>query len=296
MRWGIYLLIGLSLAGLALRVTTRTAALAREAATPTEPPAPTVVMLTQAPAPGSATVDAPLTPTPNVVASPTRQPTKTPAPTATEAVVAAAGDCATDPQVPADLLTVVNRDTALARDFVPADLEVVPLAENNLAFRPIPLRLRVHQPLLDMLDAINQAGLRVWVMSGYRSYSEQTLAYEKWLKLYPDRAADISAVPGHSEHQLGTAIDFSTPYMDDLYGDLFHVNFSKTPEGEWLFKQAAYYGFTLSYPQGATEQTGYAWEPWHYRYVGPLAQALQARQETLTEYLARCGGAAAQVP
>jgi D-alanyl-D-alanine carboxypeptidase len=296
MRWGIYLLIGLSLAGLALRVTTRTTALAREAAAPTDPPAPTVVVLTQAPAPTAATTAVSLAPTPSVVASPTSLPTQTPQPTETQAVVTAVGECAAYPQVPAELLTVVNRDVALARDFVPADLEEVPLAEKNLAFRPIPLRLLIHQPLLDMLDAMNQAGLRVWVMSGFRSYSEQTLAYEKWLKLYPDRASDISAIPGHSEHQLGTAVDFSTPYMDDLYGDLFHVNFSKTPEGEWLAKQAAYYGFTLSYPQGATEQTGYAWEPWHYRYVGILAQALQDRQETLTEYLAQCGGAAAQLP
>jgi zinc D-Ala-D-Ala carboxypeptidase len=76
--------------------------------------------------------------------------------------------------------------------------------------------------------------------------------------------------------------------MSDTYGDFFHVNFSKTAEGLWLLKQAAYYGFTLSYPSGATELTGYAWEPWHYRYVGILAQQLYARQQTLTEYLQEC--------
>jgi D-alanyl-D-alanine carboxypeptidase len=145
-----------------------------------------------------------------------------------------------------------------------------------------------HQALLDMLDAMNQAGLSTWVMSGFRSYGEQQLAYEKWAQLYPDRAPDISAVPGHSEHQLGLSVDFSTPYMDDLYNDYFHVNFSTTPEGQWLMKQAAYYGFTLSYPSWATQETGYAWEPWHYRYVGILAGELLARNITLTHYLAEC--------
>jgi zinc D-Ala-D-Ala carboxypeptidase len=146
----------------------------------------------------------------------------------------------------------------------------------------------VHQALLDMLDAMNQAGLSIWVMSGYRSYGEQELAYEKWEKLYPDRVADISAVPGHSEHQLGLAIDFSTPYMDDLYNDYFHVNFYTTPEGQWLSKQAQYYGFTLSYPEWGTQITGYAWEPWHYRYVGILAQELFKRNITLTQYIQEC--------
>jgi D-alanyl-D-alanine carboxypeptidase len=183
---------------------------------------------------------------------------------------------------------VVNRETALPEDFAPADLEIVPLQPQNIQYRAIPLRQPVHQPLLDMLDAMNQAGMQILVMSGYRSYSEQQLAYDKWLKLYPDHAADISAVPGHSEHQLGTAVDFSTPLMPQLYGDFFHVNFYQQPEGQWLLKQAAYYGFTLSYPAYAVEQTGYAWEPWHFRYVGILALELQARNFTLTQYLQEC--------
>jgi D-alanyl-D-alanine carboxypeptidase len=115
------------------------------------------------------------------------------------------------------------------------------------------------------------------------------LAYDKWLALYPDRVDDISAKPGHSEHQLGTAVDFSTPYMDDLYGDFFNIRFDQTPEGEWLAQQATNYGFTLSYPAWAVEETGYASEPWHYRYVGGLALELKARNLTLTQYLRECG-------
>ena len=101
-------------------------------------------------------------------------------------------------------------------------------------------------------------------------------------------------MPGHSEHQLGTVVDFSTPYMDDLYSDFFHINFSQTAEGQWLLRQAAYYGFTLSYPPWAIEQTGYAWEPWHFRYVGSLALELYARNITLTQYLRQCAPQASQ--
>ncbi len=226
---------------------------------------------------------------------PTSAPTATPSPTSTATASPAPTPTAVDPDSCAayspaspDLLTHVDRNTSLRRDYEPADLAIVPLDPGNLAYRPIPLREKVHQPLLDMLAAANQAGLRVWVMSGYRSYGDQQLAYEKWQKLYPDRAVDISALPGHSEHQLGTAIDFSAPYMVDLYGDFFNVRFGKTPEGEWLLANAAAYGFSLSYPASAVQATGYAWEPWHYRYVGPLALDLSAHNLTLTEYLQRC--------
>jgi|SRR5579859_3436321 len=288
LRWGLYVIVGVSLAGLMLRVTARTVALAQSASpapSATATPVPTkVVAVALVPATPSrpAPTGTPVTPTP------TARPTATQIPGATLTAIYKA-DCSLYSQVPPDLLTLVNKDQVLPRDYQPADLAIVPLAQKNTAFQPIPLRRVVQQPLLDMLDAINQAGLSIWVMSGYRSYSDQELAYEKWERLYPDRVADISAVPGHSEHQLGVAIDFSTPYMSNLYNDYFHVNFYTTPEGQWLSKQAAYYGFTLSYPAWATQITGYAWEPWHYRYVGILAQELFKRNITLTQYIQECG-------
>jgi D-alanyl-D-alanine carboxypeptidase len=191
--------------------------------------------------------------------------------------------------VPADWLTFPDPETGLGRDFEPADLAEVPLDPANIAFRPVLLRASAHAAMLDLVGAMNAAGLRPWVLSGFRSYSEQALAYEKWQTLYPDRAPDISALPGHSEHQLGLAVDFSTPYMVDVYGDWMHVRFAETPEGQWLKQHAAAYGFTLSYPPNAIERTGFAWEPWHFRYVGLLAPALQAEQVTLTEYVRACG-------
>jgi D-alanyl-D-alanine carboxypeptidase len=190
-----------------------------------------------------------------------------------------------------DLLTVVDKDHALARDYEPPDLAEVPLDPDNVGYRPLVLRQPVHDATLDLLAAMNETGLRVWAMSGYRSYSEQTLAYEKWQAMYPDRVVELSAQPGHSEHQLGTAIDFTNPGMVDLFGDFFHIKFAQLPEGLWLAEHAVEYGFTLSFPADAVETTGFAWEPWHYRYVGPaLAQELAARTLTLTEYLASCAG------
>lgn len=287
LRWSLYLLVGLAGAGLLLRAVTRTAVVAQPAATAT--PAPT---LTLVPLPAAAiTLAASTTPTRESPATSTQAPVATEPSTAAQTPTAGPTPiCADASDLLAGLLINVDRDTALDRDFAPDDLAEVRLDPANVSYQPISLRTVVHQPLLDMVSAMNEAGLSVVVVSGYRSYTEQVLAHEKWQTLYPDRAPEISALPGHSEHQLGTAVDFSTPYMSRLYGETFHVNFSKTAEGQWLIQNAPGYGFALSYPAWATEATGYAWEPWHFRYVGRLALELTARSLTLTQYLKQCPG------
>ncbi|MGQ0601791.1 MAG: M15 family metallopeptidase [Anaerolineales bacterium] len=209
------------------------------------------------------------TPVPSVIA-----PIVTPTPTA--------GECAlydlADP-----LLTLVDRQVALPRDFEPSDLITPTLPARNAWILPLRLRAEVEPPLVSLLDASNQVGLTLKVVSAYRSYIEQALAYQKWAEWYPDRANAISAAAGHSEHQLGTAVDFTTPEIQARMPNRFHVSFALTPEGQWLAEHASEYGFVLSYPEWATEQTGYEWEPWHYRYVGvEVAQHLAGREPPIT--------------
>ncbi|QFG69654.1 M15 family metallopeptidase [Ornithinimicrobium pratense] len=47
--------------------------------------------------------------------------------------------------------------------------------------------------------------------------------------------------------------------------------FGDSPEGQWVAENAHRWGFIIRYPQGGQAVTGYAWEPWHLRYVGPRA-------------------------
>ena len=52
--------------------------------------------------------------------------------------------------------------------------------------------------------------------------------------------------------------------------------FAETKSGKWLVVHAAEFGFIERYPEGATDITGYKWEPWHWRYVGvELAQYMR---------------------
>ena len=117
----------------------------------------------------------------------------------------------------------------------------------------------------------------------------RSVAYNRWQVEDPAHASQVSALPGHSEHQLGTAVDFGSPELPDLTGDptmRFSPLFSQTSEGLWLTAHAHEYGFTLTNPPDAQPWTGLIYEPWHYRYVGvDLATYLHESGYFLTEYL-----------
>ena len=120
------------------------------------------------------------------------------------------------------------------------------------------------EALFDGAAAAGKGGL--YVRSAFRSYEEQQATYDYWVDLVGREQADlISAKPGHSEHQLGLAVDLGSRSCDgwDCFDD--------TPEGRWVVSHAHRYGFIGRYPEGGTRVTGYAYEPWHLRYVGPRA-------------------------
>ena len=127
-RWSIYVIVGLSLAGLMLRVTARTVALAQNASpapTATATLAPTRVVIVAAVPSASATPAPSGTP---VTPTPTPSPTATQIPGATLTAIFKA-DCSLYNQVSPDLLTYVSKDLALPRDFQPADLAIVSLQQ-----------------------------------------------------------------------------------------------------------------------------------------------------------------------
>jgi D-alanyl-D-alanine carboxypeptidase len=188
-------------------------------------------------------------------------------------------------------MTLVTADYGLSRDFVPGDLvrlsDYFPVTV-TLGY-PTQIRAVVTETLVQMIDGMHAAGLRPTIISAYRSFAAQTIAWSKWQDEYPDRATIISAPPGHSEHQLGTTIDFGSPELSALVGDddiEFHTDFYLTSEGQWLAQHAHEYGFVLSYPRETYELTGMYYEPWHYRFVGrEMATMLYDEGISLISYL-----------
>jgi D-alanyl-D-alanine carboxypeptidase len=143
-------------------------------------------------------------------------------------------------------------------DYAPRDLVV--LRSVNYENAPgIMLRADAAASLEEMAAAAGKTGLKLIVSSAYRSRSYQANVYSRYVGTLGVRQADrISARPGYSQHQLGLVVDFSP---------VSNV-FAKSSEGIWVKANASRFGWSLSYPEGYEDVTGYSWESWHYRYVG----------------------------
>jgi D-alanyl-D-alanine carboxypeptidase len=136
--------------------------------------------------------------------------------------------------------TLLDPTYALPDGYRPPDLE-----RQVVAGKPVWLRAFVIGPLRSMLSAAAADGVVISVTSSYRSYDDQ-IDLEHQL----GEVDDLVARAGHSEHQLGTAVDLNGGW-------------------DWLRKHAPMFGFALSYPPGRdTTLTCYRAEPWHWRYFG----------------------------
>jgi D-alanyl-D-alanine carboxypeptidase len=134
-----------------------------------------------------------------------------------------------------------------------------------------------------LVRSSRKAGVRLAAESTYRSYATQVWTFTRWVRVGgPAAALESSARPGHSEHQLGTTIDFKTiggaaPWTSD---------WGRTREGAWLKRNAWRFGFVMSYPAGKKSVTCYRYEPWHFRYVGKvIATRVHDSGKTLRQVL-----------
>jgi D-alanyl-D-alanine carboxypeptidase len=148
------------------------------------------------------------------------------------------------------------------------------------------VRSLVVADLRAMATAARNAGARLSVQSAYRSYSTQKATFDSWVRLHGYVVAvKESARAGHSEHQLGTSLDFKS-YGGIAPWDL--ADWGTTKAGAWMRANAWKYGFVMSYPKGKTSVTCYIYEPWHWRYVGrERAEQIRASGLTLREFLWR---------
>lgn len=185
------------------------------------------------------------------------------------------------PQDGGDLLVLVNKRQGLRADYAPTDL--VPLAEPSTGT----LRYGAALAFEALIDAaLVEAGIEFRVRSGYRGYRTQCRTFAYWVEQKGlEHALRYSAAPGTSQHQLGTTADLTGP----AWGDALEPWVAETPEAAWLFANAPRFGLALSYPEGAEAITGYAFEPWHYRYIGEAASNELADADLLLEeYLSAC--------
>ena len=119
-----------------------------------------------------------------------------------------------------------------------------------------------------------QTDAQLMVNSAYRSYQDQIGTYKRNPKGYAARA-------GSSEHQTGYAIDVTSRQHPMRWP------FDTSVEGVWMREHCHDYGFILRYPKRQSQIFGFAYEPWHLRYVGKdVAKRIHDEDITFDEYYA----------
>ncbi len=189
----------------------------------------------------------------------------------------------TDPQ----LLQKYSKVYFLNEHYMPADLVVIEEKYDLPNGRQVSVHADMWPHLRNLLQAAWRDGEQLMVLSGYRSFNEQSALKSQYKVTYGAGSANtFSADQGYSEHQLGTTVDFTTKELGATLS-----GFDRTSAYQWLLKNAHTYGFILSYPENNEH---YIFEPWHWRFVGrDLARYLVRRgvsfyeldQRTIDEYL-----------
>lgn len=129
--------------------------------------------------------------------------------------------------------------------------------------RPLWLRDEAARAWSHMRIAALRDDIMLEAISGYRSHDYQLGIFERKLArgLGIEDILTVNAAPGYSEHHSGLALDIGAPGEPPA-----EESFERTAAFDWLQRNAAGYGFHMSYPHGNPH--GIVYEPWHWRH-GP---------------------------
>lgn len=192
-----------------------------------------------------------------------------------------------------DYMVIVNKSNVLPDGWEEAlDLTTI----TNSVGDEVQVESKAYNAYLELKEAVEKdlegyekGEVRLELDSAYRSVAAQQKIVDDFTR---DKGEDYVkkyvAVPGYSEHHTGLALDLyftvdgkDVYENDDLfqYPDVWEAVHARLPE----------FGFILRYPQDRDESTGYAYEPWHIRYLDSpeIAKEITDKGLTLEEYLGK---------
>ncbi len=175
----------------------------------------------------------------------------------------------------------VGQDIAIPdKTYIPNNLVLIKKENSTNLFC---LQKEARDQLELMINDAKKENYNIKVSSGFRNYDTQKMLLANKIKKGDKNAHKIIAKPGHSEHQLGVAVDLTSGSIS--YKNASQV-FANTLEYKWLQENAYKYGYLESYPEDKEEVTGYMYESWHYRYVGiDHAANIIKNDQTINQYL-----------
>ena len=191
----------------------------------------------------------------------------------------------TEKQNDYDYLILVNKENKLPDDW---EEKVVLKESENIYGETYLVEEKALEQFLLLREELLEEGIDIELDSTYRSVKEQQELWDEWTVEYGEEyVRTYVAVPGHSEHHTGLAIDVCL----DVDGKRINDNDEMIAEKEIFARihpHLAEHGFILRYPEGKEGITGYGYEPWHFRYIddAQIAKEITDAGITFEEYCA----------
>lgn len=151
------------------------------------------------------------------------------------------------------------------------------------------LEKETYNAYIKLKKYLEERNINIGITSSLRTEEEQNNLFDEIKKEKGEEYARTHVAIGKtSEHLTGLAIDIgiliNNQYIDELSEET-RESFKKIHS---VIKE---FGFILRYPEGKEKITGYAYEPWHLRYVGVVpATIIMDENITLEEYLKEFSG------
>ena len=185
-----------------------------------------------------------------------------------------------------DYLVLVNADNVLPDGWEEAlDITTITNSVGDEVFvesKAYEAYCRLKEAVEKDLEGYDKGEVRLELDSAFRSVeAQQKIVDDFTVKYGEDYVRRYVAVPGYSEHHTGLALDlyFTIDGKDvyeneDLvqYPDIWDAVHARLPE----------FGFILRFPESGEAITGYAYEPWHIRYLDSPEIAGEITDEGIT--------------
>ena len=189
-----------------------------------------------------------------------------------------------------DYMVLVNKTHPLPADWE-EKLETIHFT--NTVGDDVEVEKKAYDAYLELKAVLEKEDVFVDLDSARRSVADQQRIMDEFTEQYgADYAAKTVAKPSYSEHHTGLALDLyliidgkDITENEDMvqYPDIW----------EKIHAKLADYGFILRYLDGSEHITGYAYEPWHIRYIDnvEIAKEIMSKGITFEEYLGTASGA-----
>ena len=147
----------------------------------------------------------------------------------------------------------------------------------------INLRKEAHDAFLAMKEAAAADGIKIKMVSSFRSFAKQQSIFERKYERYTeegmepleaiDKIIEYSTIPGTSRHHWGTDIDIIDGNVKSSGDVLVPKKFESDGPYEafknWMDANSKAFDFYLVYTNDPRRK-GFKYEPWHYSYA-PLS-------------------------